>query len=337
MKAIGVTKYLPTDDPDCFVEREIDRPEVTGRDLLVEVKAISVNPVDAKVRRSKADDGTFRILGWDVSGTVAETGSECTIFSKGDDVFFAGSIARNGGNSEFVAVDERIVGRKPESFGYAQAAALPLTTITAWEAMFERMAIPMDPEKNMGKNILLIGSAGGVGSIASQLALHAGLGVLGTASRPESVEWARSHGVDVTLDRKKSLNSQIEALGIDYVDYIFCMNSIEEHWGSISSMVAPMGRICSIVSSKENLDLASLWNKSASFSWESMFARSTFKTADMIRQHEILNSLADLVDAGKIKSTLNKNLGRINRENLAAGHSMLESGNSIGKIVMSEF
>lgn len=337
MKAIGVTRYLPTEDPDCFVEKDIEKPAAAGRDLLVEVKAVSVNPVDTKIRKSKANDGTFRILGWDVSGTVVETGQDCSFFRKGDDVYFSGNISKNGANSEFHAVDERIVGRKPKSLNHAQAAALPLTTLTAWEAMFERMSISTDPEVNRGRNILLIGSAGGVGSIASQLASHAGLGVLGTASRPDSVEWAKNHGVDVTLDRKKDLNSQLEGLGMDYVDYIFCMNSIEEHWESIVKMVAPLGRICSIVSSRENLDLKGLWSKSASFSWESMSARPNFRTADMVKQHEILDTVADLVDAGHIRSTLKENLGRINRENLAKAHSKIESGSTIGKVVMEGF
>ncbi len=337
MKAIGILKNLPTGDPDCFVEKEMDRPAPTGREILVKVQAVSVNPVDVKRRQWKKDDGVFSVLGWDASGTVEAAGPDCKIFGEGDEVYFSGNVSREGCDSEFCAIDERIVGKKPERLSHAQSAAMPLTSLTAWEAMFERMCIPTDSELNKGKSILLIGAAGGVGSIASQLASHFGLNVFGTASRPESADWARGHGVDVIMDRTKDFDSQIEAMGMDYVDYIFCMNSIEDYWDSIVRCIAPQGRICSIVSSSRNLEMNGLWNKSASFSWEFMSTRPNFRTADLEEQHRILNRVSELLDTGKIRSTLNTLSGPINAENLAKAHSIIESGKAVGKVVLESF
>lgn len=337
MKAIGVLKYLPSDDPGCFIEKDIEIPEPAGREILVKVNAISVNPVDVKRRASKKDDGKFTILGWDVSGTVVKTGKECSLFRTGDHVYFAGNTYSNGSNSEYAITDERIAGRKPSNLSDAETAALALTGITAWEAMFDRMSIPDDPILNRNKSILLIGAAGGVGSIASQLASLYGLIVIGTASRPESVEWARDHGVDYVVSRKENLVSQVHDLGFDYVDYIFCMNSLEEHWDAMVELIAPMGRICTIVNSKEPVDVRQLWSKAATFSFEFMSTRPNHKTGDMQLQHDILESIASMVEQGSLKSTLNVNLGKITTENLAKAHRLIESGNTIGKVVLESF
>lgn len=337
MKAIGIYKSLPTDDPDCFVEREVDMPKPSGSKLLVKVKAISVNPVDYKRRLGKQDDGLFSILGWDVAGTVVKAGEDCKLFKEGDDVYYSGSVSEEGANSEFHAVEECIVGRKPESLSYAESAALPLTSITAWEGMFDRMGIPQESEKNSGKTILLIGAPGGVGSIASQLAYNAGLIVLGTASRFESEDWIRKHNVDFVLNRIKDLRKQIEELHRDFVDYIFCLNSIDDYWDQIKDIISPLGRICSIVGSKNSLDMNALWPKSAAFSWEFMSTRPNYRTKDMVYQHEILDSVADLLDSGRIKTTMNTLLKPINAENLRKAHAMLESGSTIGKVVLEGF
>lgn len=334
MKAIGILGPRSTDDPECFIESEVQKPVAEGRELLVRIRAISVNPVDVKRRLGKADDGRFAILGWDVSGTVEETGPECSIFHPGDDVFYSGSVTRTGSASEYGLVDERIAGRKPSTLTHEEAAALPLTSITAWEAMFDRMKIPTDPESNRGKSILIIGSAGGVGSIASQLASNSGLEVFGTASRPESAKWATDHGVSHVIDRKKDFGEQLNSFGREYVDYVLCLNSLDEHWNTIIDCIAPLGRICSIVSSRSKLDLMPLWSKSASFSWEFMSTRPDYVTSDMIYQHDILNHLADMVDEGKIRTTLTTLLSPLNVENMRIAHAQLEKGDTIGKIVI---
>lgn len=337
MKAIGILKPLPLDDPECFVETQIEKPVPENRNLLVKVMAISVNPVDAKRRAWKEDDGKLFILGWDVSGIVEEVGSECTIFKKGDEVYYSGNVSQQGANSEFHLVDERIVGRKPSTLSHAEAAALPLTSITAWEALFDRMKISLDPQENKGKSVLIIGAAGGVGSIASQLSSLAGLNVLGTAARPESIEWAKKHGVEHIIDRKTDFTKQLRELGLDYADYIFCLNSIEEHWFNMANAIAPLGRMCSIVGADGPIDLNALWTKSVSFSWEFMSTRPNFMTPDLIYQHEILNKLADLIDAGKIKSTISTRFSPINAQNLRKAHTQIETGLTIGKIVLESF
>lgn len=338
MKAIGLTRYLPIENPESLVEVVVEKPRATGRDILVKVIAISVNPVDTKVRAPKDRvEEVPKILGWDVAGIVEEAGPDCSLFRPGDEVFYAGSIARQGGNSEFHLVDERIVGRKPTSLNFAEAAALPLTSITAWEALFTRMSISQDSGANEEKSLLIIGAAGGVGSIAIQLAKQAGLIVIGTASRPESVDWVKSMGADYTINHHDPLLPQLEAIGFSSVPYILCLNALEKHWTGISEAVSPQGVVCAIDDPTSPLNLKLLKQKSATFVWEFMFTRSLYETDDMIEQHLLLNLIADAVDHQKLKTTLAEVLGPISAEHLRQAHKLLESNRTIGKVVLENF
>lgn len=338
MKAVGLFKYLPIEHPESLIDAELEKPVPTGKDLLVKVKAISVNPVDYKVRSPKDRvESELKVLGWDVAGVVEQVGPDSTLFKPGDEVFYAGSIVRPGGNSEYHLIDERIVGTKPSSVDFAQAAALPLTSITAWEGLFDRLGVPMDPSRNAGKTVLIIGASGGVGSIAVQLAKYAGLTVIGTASRPESAEWVKGLGADYVINHFEPFVPQLKALGIDQADYIFCLHSTEKHWRNMAEAIAPQGKICSIVETDEMLDLTLLMNKSATFVWEFMFTRSMFQTADMIEQHKLLNEVARLVDQGVIRTTAAQKLAPINAENLRKAHAMLETGRTVGKVVLEGF
>lgn len=338
MKAVGLTRYLPIDDPQSLVDVDIATPVPEGRDLLVKVAAISVNPVDAKVRapKDKVEPAT-RVLGWDAAGTVAAVGPDVTLFKVGDPVFYAGSITRPGANSEFHLVDERIVGHKPASLDFAQAAALPLTAITAWEALFDRLGVSPQGE-HAGRSVLVIGGAGGVGSIGIQLAKTlAGLTVIATASRPESAAWCRELGADHTIDHHGDMPAQLRQLGFAEVDYILCFNDTDRHFAAMATAIAPQGKICSIVENSGPLAVGDLKSKSATFVWEFMFTRSMFGTPDMIEQYLLLNEVARLVDAGRLRTTLGENLGRIDAANLRRAHAMLESGRTIGKLVLEGF
>ncbi|MGU3471848.1 zinc-binding alcohol dehydrogenase family protein [Paenibacillus sp. D51F] len=338
MKAVGLTRYLPIENPESLVDVVVEKPRAAGRDILVKVIAISVNPVDTKVRAPKDRvEEVPKILGWDVAGIVEEAGPDCSLFRPGDEVFYAGSIARQGGNSEYHLVDERIVGRKPTSLNFAEAAALPLTSITAWEALFTRMSISQDSGANEEKSLLIIGAAGGVGSIAIQLAKQAGLIVIGTASRPETVDWVKSMGADYTINHHDPLLPQLEAIGFSSVPYIFCLNALEKHWAGISEAVSPQGVVCAIDDPTSPLNLNLLKQKSATFVWEFMFTRSLYETDDMIEQHLLLNRIADAVDNQKLKTTLAEVLGPISAENLRQAHKLLESNRTIGKVVLENF
>lgn len=338
MKAVGLTRYLPIDDPQSLVDVEIATPVPEGHDLLVKVAAISVNPVDAKVRapKDKVEPAT-RVLGWDAAGTVAAVGPDVTLFKVGDPVFYAGSITRPGANSEFHLVDERIVGHKPALLDFAQAAALPLTAITAWEALFDRLGVSPQGE-HAGRSVLVIGGAGGVGSIGIQLAKTlAGLTVIPTASRPESAAWCRELGADHTIDHHGDMPAQLRQLGFAEVDYILCFNDTDRHFAAMATAIAPQGKICSIVENSGPLAVGDLKSKSATFVWEFMFTRSMFGTPDMIEQYRLLNEVARLIDAGRLRTTLGENLGRIDAANLRRAHAMLESGRTIGKLVLEGF
>ncbi len=338
MKAIGLYRYLPIENPESLVDVDIAKPTAAGRDLLVHVKAISVNPVDVKRRAPKEQVETDpRILGWDVAGVVEQVGPDCTLFKVGDEVYYAGSTTRPGGDSEFHLVDERIVGNKPKSLDFAQAAALPLTTLTAWEALFEHLGISLSTSENQQKRILIIGAAGGVGSIATQLASFAGLTVIGTVSRPETVQWAKAHGATYTIDHHQAFAPQLKQLGFDDVDYIFCLNSTDKHWDDMVEVIAPQGKIASIVGTTRPVNLSALQDKSVTFVWEWMFTRARYQTPDMIEQHNILNQLAQLIDEGKIESTLTEKLEPITAANLREAHKKVESGKMIGKIVLADF
>lgn len=338
MKAIGLYRYLPINNPESLLDIDIKKPVPCGHDLLVHIKAISVNPVDTKVRGPKDQvEKEPRVLGWDAAGIVEQVGSESTLFKPGDEVYYAGDLTRPGTNSEFHLVDERIVGRKPATLDFAQAAALPLTTLTAWEGLFDRLEIAQQPERNRDKSILIIGAAGGVGSITTQLAHWAGLTVIGTASRPETIQWAKEHGTDITIDHHKPLAPQLKQLGYPNVDYIFCLNDTARHWNNIVETIAPQGKISSIVETAKPVDLTALQHKSAAFIWEFMFTRSMYHTADMIEQHNLLNRVAELIDAGKLQTTLAERLSPITAANLRRAHESVEKGSTIGKIVVEQF
>lgn len=338
MKAVGLYRSLPIDHPESLIDLELEKPIPTGRDLLVTVKAVSVNPVDTKVRASRAQgENSPHILGWDASGIVEAVGSECTLFKPGDPVYYAGDITRPGSNSEYHLIDERIVGHKPASLDFAEAAALPLTTITAWEGLFDHLGFSKSPERNQGKNVLIIGAAGGVGSIATQLARWAGLTVIGSASRPESIQWAKDHGCNLVINHRQAFAPQLKQLGLETVDTIFCLNTTEAHWGNMAEVIVPQGKICAIVPTSASVDLNALHSKSVTFVWELMFTRPMYQTLDLIEQHRLLNTVADLVDEGKLQTTLAQRFSPINAANLRKAHALLEEGSMIGKVVLEHF
>lgn len=337
MKAVGFYKHLPIDHEESLLDVLVEKPKPEGKDLLVLVKAIGVNPVDYKIRKVGENEEEPKILGWDVAGVVEEAGEECTLFKPGDEVYYAGDVRRPGGNSQFHLVDEQIVGKKPKTLSFAEAAAMPLTTITAYESLFERLQISKNPENNEGKVILVIGAAGGVGSIATQLAKNAGLTVVGTASRPITIDWAKSHGTDYILNHYEAFGLQLEELGFKTVDFILCLHATDEHWKNMAYAISPQGKICSIVENIHPIKLGLLKDKSASFVWEFMFTRTKYQTKDFMEQGRILNEVADQIDSQRLKNTMNELLSPINAKNLRRAHEMLESGKTIGKIVLERF
>jgi zinc-binding alcohol dehydrogenase family protein len=289
----------------------------------VKVEAVSVNPVDYK-QRMASPASPPRVLGWDAAGTVEAAGREATLFKPGDAVYYAGDVTRPGCNSEFHLVDERIVGRKPKKLDFAQAAAIPLTAITAWEAFFDRMKV------KAGGTLLIIGGAGGVGSIGIQLARQAGLHVIATASRPESIAWVEELGANEVVDHRKDLPSQVKRP----VEYIACFNDLDTHWAAMGELIAPQGALVAIVGNQQPLPMDVVRSKSATLCWELMFTRARFKTPDMIEQHKLLNQVADRLDAGKLRGTLKETLSPVNGANLRKAHDKLESGTMIGKLVL---
>ena len=324
MKAVGYKKSLPIEDQDALFDFETAKPEPKGRDIRVAVKAISANPVDYKVRKRADPKGDTKILGYDATGIVAAVGPEARLFKGGEEVWYAGSILRPGTNSEFHLVDERIVGAKPNSLDFASAAALPLTSITAWEVLFDRFGIAR-------------GGGGGVGSIAIQLARAATqLTVIATASRPETQRWCEALGAHHVIDHSKPIGEQLRTIGHRFVDYVFGVTESGEHFEAICEVIAPQGKF-GLIDDPKSLDVAKLKGKSASLHWEAMFTRSTFQTADMDAQHALLNEVAALVDQGRIRTTLAQNLGAINAANLRRAHALVESGRTRGKIVLEGF
>jgi zinc-binding alcohol dehydrogenase family protein len=338
MKAVGLYRHLPIDDPESLVDLDVPKPSPADRELLVEVKAISVNPVDYKVRTRVAPGEQLpRILGWDVAGVVREVGAAVQLFKPGDEVYYAGSVHKPGANSEYHVVDERIVGRKPRTLSFAAAAALPLTTLTAWEGLFDRLGISSSGA-DRGKSVLLIGAAGGVGSIAIQLAKQlAGLRVVATASRPESASWVKELGADVVVDHTGDLAEQMKAQGVAEADYVFCLTDATPYFPRFAPIIRAQGKLCLIVSHSAPVELTALMQKSISVHWEYMFTRSLFATADMQRQHEILQETAALIDRGALRTTLGENLGAINAMNLRRAHQLLERGHTVGKLVLEGF
>lgn len=334
MKAVGYQKSLPIEDANSLIDFETAKPEPKGRDIRVAVKAISANPVDYKVRKRAAPPaGETKILGFDAAGVVDAIGPDVSLFKPGDEVFYAGSILRPGTNSEFHLVDERIVGKKPNSLSFAQAAALPLTSITAWELLFDRLgAVPgksLDP-----RTLLITGGAGGVGSILIQLARRlTGLTVVATATRPESQAWCRDLGAHAVVDHGKPMKEQIEALKLPPVALVASLTFTDQHYKAIAEFMAPQGKF-GLIDDPPEFTVAAFKGKAISVHWESMFTRSSFQTPDMMAQHHLLNDVADLLDKGVLRTTLDQTFGTINAANLKRAHALLESGKSRGKIVL---
>jgi zinc-binding alcohol dehydrogenase family protein len=337
MKAIGYIQSLPPSDPKSLFDFDAPKPTPGPHDLLVAVRAVSVNPVDTKVRmRAQGTEAQPKILGFDCAGVVESVGSEVPWFKPGDEVFYAGSIARPGTNSEFHLVDYRIAGHKPKSLSMAEAAALPLTSVTAWELLFDRLRIPLGKPQRAG-TLLVVGASGGVGSILIQLARRlTGLTVIGSASRIESQHWVRKNGAHHTVDHSKKLSEEVRKLGIQNVEYIIGLTHTDQHFDEIVEIIAPQGAFA-LIDDPTPIDVRKLKIKSASLHWESMFTRSVFQTEDMIEQHRILEQISKLVDDGIIRTTLGATAGRITAENLRKAHASIESNKSIGKIVLEGF
>jgi zinc-binding alcohol dehydrogenase family protein len=337
MKAVGYRRSLPITEADSLIDIELPDPKPLGRDLLVQVKAVSVNPVDTKVRMRQAPQaGETKVLGWDAAGVVVELGPDAHLFKPGDEVWYAGSLVRPGTNAEVHLVDERIVGKKPKSLGFAEAAALPLTTITAWELLFDRFGVP--PGKRFtDESLLIIGAAGGVGSILTQLARRlTAMTVIGTASRKETADWVLSLGAQYVIDHSKPLSAELRRIGIPAVTHIASLTQTDTHFPEIIESLAPQGKL-GLIDDPPPIDVNQLKRKSISLHWELMFTRSLFGTADMIAQHRLLSEVAELVDAGVIRTTFGEHFGCINAENLKRAHALIEGGKAKGKIVLEGF
>jgi NADPH:quinone reductase-like Zn-dependent oxidoreductase len=317
MKAIGYYRNLPISNPESLIDLDLPEPVPGERDLLVEVHAVSVNPVDVKVRAGMAPEaGQPKVIGWDASGVVRAVGKDVTLFKPGDRVWYAGSLLRAGTNSQLHVVDERIVGRKPQTLDFASAAALPLTTITAWELLFDRMNVPE-----------------GTAPTGDTLT---GLTVIGTASRPETAQWVKDLGAHHVIDHSKPLSEELKRISFDGVDYIASLNQTDHHFEQIVASINPQGRLA-LIDDPELFDFRKLKTKSVSLHWEFMYTRSMFSTRDQIRQHELLNRVASLIDSGVLRTTLNETFGTINAANLRRAHKLLETNRARGKIVLEGF
>ena len=336
MKAIGYSKCLPIDQADALMDLDIAPPAApTGRDLLVEIRGVSVNPVDTKVRRRDDPGAAPRILGFDGAGVVCAVGPDCTLFRPGDEVFYAGVINRSGTNAELHLVDERIVGRKPANLSFAEAAAVPLTAITAWEGLFDRLGVPQGG--GQGQVLLIIGAAGGVGSMVIQIARAlTGLTIVATASRDETAAWCRDLGAHHVVDHHGDIAAQMKALGLRGANFIYSANTTAKNWAAMVDAVAPQGRIL-LIESTAPVDARDVMRKSVSIHWELMFTRPLFGTPDMIEQHRLLNEVAGLIEAGRMRGTMTRNLGKLSSATLKEAHALVESGGMIGKVVLEGF
>ncbi len=337
MKAVGYYRNLPIHDPESLVDLKLPDPQPGKHDLLVEVRAVSVNPVDTKVRAGRVpEQGQAVVLGWDAAGVVRAVGSDVTLFQPGDRVWYAGALQRPGTNSELHLVDERIVGHMPARLDFAAAAALPLTTITAWELLFDRLRIP-EGHASSSETLLVIGAAGGVGSILVQLARQlTGLTVIGTASRVETRQWVSDLGAHHVVDHTRPLSEELKRIGIESVDYIAGLNQTEHHFDEIVASIKPQGHIA-LIDDPAAIDVRKLKTKSASLHWEFMYTRSMYATPDQIRQHELLDRVAGLIDDGVLRTTLSEVFGTISAANLRRAHELLETGRARGKIVLQGF
>ncbi|GAA2275831.1 zinc-binding alcohol dehydrogenase family protein [Kitasatospora cystarginea] len=336
MRAVGYRKNLPVDNPRSLLDIELPVPEPGPRDLLVQVEAVAVNPVDHKVRQNADPGPEPRVLGWDVAGTVVAVGEEVRLFAIGDEVYYAGALDRPGANSQFHTVDERLVGRKPTTLSFAEAAALPLTSLTAWEGLFERLGLHTGALERAG-TLLVTAAAGGVGSMVTQLARAlTSLTVVGTASRPETVAFARRMGADHVIDHRKPLAPQLAEVAPGGLDHVFSTTATDQNLAAYAEALNPFGRIVAI-DDFDSLPIGLLKAKSISFHWEFMYTRSMFRTADQATQHHILTQIARLVDAGRLTTTATQDLGPINAANLRRAHRIQESGTAIGKTTLTGF
>lgn len=336
MKAIGYRQNLPIEQPESLIDLDLPEPQPGPRDLRVRVAAISVNPVDTKVRRLAAPEaGQARVLGWDAVGTVDAVGSDVTGFAPGDRVYYAGSIVRPGANSELHLVDERIAARAPATLGDAEAAALPLTAITAWELLFDRLQVPRGG--GAGQTLLITGGAGGVGSILIQLARQlTQLRVVATASRPETRQWCLTLGAHAVVDHSRPLAAELKAIGIEAVDLVASLTQTAQHYAQLIETLKPQGRL-GVIDDMPQLDAMPLKTKAISLHWEMMFTRSRFETPDMAEQGALLAEVAQLVDTGRLRTTLGEHYGRIDAANLRRAHAFVESGQARGKVVLEGF
>lgn len=336
MKAIGFTQHLNIENPESLFEFEEPIPSPKAHDLLVKVNAVSVNPVDVGVR--KGGHGTLstpKIIGWDACGIVKKVGTQVTLFHPGERVYYAGSFKRPGSNSEYQLVDERIVGHAPKLLTDEQSAAMPLTSLTAYEALFEQLELSLDPKENKGKTILIINGAGGVGSIATQLASKAGLTVIASASRPESIDWVKKNSATFIVNHQHDLVKEVHHLGFDYVDYILGLKDLDHHWKEMCQLIKPEGKIASTTENLKPINLRLLTPKKAIFAWEWMYTKSYYHTDDMQTQHEILDQISHWLDQGVIHCTMTKSLSPINASTLRKAHQLVENGHMIGKVVVS--
>ena len=321
-RAVVMSGARSVTDPDCFIDRDMPLPDVGSRDLVVRVRALSVNPVDVKVRRRAPPSQPPQVLGWDAAGVVVATGSDCALFHEGDHVYYAGDINRPGSNSEYQVVDERLVGRMPANLDFARAAALPLTALTAWEVLFERLDVRR-PDTGGNGHLLVIAGAGGVGSMAIQMARHAGLRVIATASRPQSEAWVRAQGAHAVVDHSRGLVQEWRRLGLPLPEYILCCAETDEYFDAMAELVAPQGRIGVLAGTKRPHDIQPLMQKSAALVWENIFAKSDWQTPDMASQHRILDQVAHLVERGELRTTLTKVLGPLTAGNLREAHARI--------------
>jgi zinc-binding alcohol dehydrogenase family protein len=336
MKAVGYHKSLAVTEARALIDLEVPMPQPRPRDLLVAVRAVSVNPVDYKVRRrAEPPPGEANILGFDAAGVVDQVGAAVTLFKPGDEVYYAGSLLRAGSNAEYQLVDERIVGHKPKGLSFAEAAALPLTSITAWELLFDRLGVA--PGKRPAGRLLIIGGAGGVGSILIQLARRlTGLTIIATASRPETSAWCQTLGAHYVIDHRQPLREELQRIGVAQVDFVASLTATEQHFSGLFEILKPQGKLA-LIDDPGTLDINPLKRKSISVHWEFMFTRSMFETEDMVAQHHLLNDVAELADAGVIRTTLARHFGTINAANLKLAHALIESGAAKGKIVLEGF
>lgn len=337
MKAVAYKKYQPGDAGNMLLDVELEKPVVNGRDCLIEVKAIAVNPVDTKIRSSaQPAEGEFKVLGWDAAGIIAEVGEQVTGFKPGDAVWYAGAVNRPGCNAEYQLVDERLISLKPQSLTFCEAAALPLTSLTAWEILFDRLQIHQHPEKS--KQLLITGAAGGVGSVMIQLARGlTSANVIATASRQESEDWVRQLGAHFILNHRHTLTSELEKIGLSSVSHVASLNQTDTHFSDLVAMLEPQGKLALIDTPTLPLDILAMKQKSLSLHWEFMFTRSAFETDDMQQQQHILGRVAELVDNGVIKTTMQQHFGIINAKNLIKAHRFIETNTSIGKVVLEGF